>query len=95
MSDWAEILDRFEQQLDRYERLLDDPEHPVVEDAWPPAGVATGPIPAELFERASALLVRSGELEQRLTARRDELPARHTTQRPRRPAGFGSVYTRL
>lgn len=98
MTDWHDLLDRFENRLDRIRAVVDGDAEPP-EGHWPPAEVShdrpVAPIPNELEGRARALLVRAMELEKDLLARREALPEPRPWPRRRRPVPTASVSTEL
>ncbi|MEL7157866.1 MAG: hypothetical protein AAFN30_14905 [Actinomycetota bacterium] len=103
MTDWSELLDRFEARLARCRRLLDDS---IADGApeigtgfelgpWPPPGAPTGPLPPELASRARRCLDEADALAARLEDHRRQLPPVRSQVRNRRASGFSSVSTHL
>ena len=83
---WVEALDDFERRLDGFRSVLQPGGEPPP-GLWPPADLVGRPFPAELADRARALLDRAREVEGQLVARRTELPApqRAPVRHRRRP----------
>lgn len=75
MTEWAEALDVYEASLRHHEALIDvevvDGDNP-----WPPADLPVGPVPAELADRAAALLVRSNHVVDAMAAKMAGMPQR-------------------
>ena len=94
MTGWREALDDFERRLEQCRAVLDEDAEPAP-GTWPPADLTQEPIPAELVDRAQALLYASLELEEQLLARRASLPEPRSAVRHRRPAAFSSLSTEL
>lgn len=74
MSGWAHALDEFERRLAEFHALLSSDQARPPAGLWPPPDVVDLPLPAELADRARALLAEAAEIEQLLLARQAELP---------------------
>jgi len=61
---WGQVLDDFEACLVEQERLLDEDPYAELVAFTPPAGL--GPMPLEVSERAGQLLLRAGQLGDRV-----------------------------
>jgi len=61
---WDQVLDDFEACLVEQERLLDKDPHAALVAFTPPAGL--GPMPLEVSDRAGRLLLRAGQLGDRV-----------------------------
>jgi hypothetical protein len=72
---WATTLDRLELDVMRAERMLVDPSRPAPEPWDDP--LLTGPIPADLLERAIALRERQRAVEAALASRLGAVSRQH------------------
>lgn len=63
---WTQVLDEFEACLVEQERRLDEDPYSELVAFTPPVGI--GPMPLEVSERASSLLLRAGLLGDRVAA---------------------------
>lgn len=93
MSDWSEVLDRYEAALDAHDAAL-AAGVPQGEGgpAWPPDRLPPDPLPFQHRARAEALLARTTELARRAAMARDALPRPTAAGRrphPVRPATGG------
>ena len=88
---WDQVLDAFEACLAEQERQLDEDPAAELVAFTPPAGL--GPMPAEVSERAGRLLLRAGQLGDRvasqLTQTRSELTV---VRRAPRSSGGRTAY---
>ena len=83
MSSWGETLDLYEQSL-RHHRELIEFETAEGPNPWPPSALPSAPLPAELRERAAALLDESHLLIDDMATKMADLPtlkpSRHVHQ---------------
>lgn len=83
-ASWVDALDDFERHLTHVRSVLDH-DAVAIEIDWPPEPLRRQAVPAPLVPRARHLLLRAGQLEAELEAKRDAIGVltAHASHAPR------------